>query len=142
MDKQNFTNPKDQLKLTVKRLGKLTPVDLSFVQTKDAFDYFKSLMKDIEDEPNNYLNDLNNTSPDMKDILTSMLEFNPFFRSSAREILKHKIFDDIRIHENERQAPQKLKLEVDADDAFDYETGKSTKFTKEAYLKMIYQEVL
>mgnify|MGYP000105742680 FL=1 len=63
-----------------------------------------------------------------------MLEFNPFFRSSAREILKDTIFDDIRIHDNERQAPTKLKLAVDNDDAFDYEQGKATKYSKADYL--------
>ena len=46
---------------------------------------------------------------------------NPYFRSSAREVLKSSLFDDIRIHANERQAPNKLKLAVDQDDAFDYE---------------------
>jgi len=57
----------------------------------------------------------------MKGLLCKMLEMNPYFRSSAREVLKSSLFDDIRIHANERQAPNKLKLAVDQDDAFDYE---------------------
>ena len=104
-DKMNFCNPKDQLKLTISKVGKLSSNDLSFVQTKDANDYVKSLMKDEEVKVNNYLDDLNDTSPEMKRMLSSMLEFNPFFRSSAREVLKSKIFDEIRIENNERQAP-------------------------------------
>jgi hypothetical protein len=33
-------------------------------------------------------------------------------------------------------------LHVDTDEAFDYEKGQSTKFKKEDYMMMIYQEVL
>ena len=88
------------------------------------------------------MDDLKHCNEEMRNMLLSLLEFNPYFRSSAREVLKNAIFDDIRITENERQAPQKLKLIVDQDDAFDYELGKTTKFTKEDYNKMIFQEVL
>ena len=46
----------------------------------------------------------------MVEILKGMLEFNPYFRLTAREILKNKIFDDIRINEIEQSAPYKIKL--------------------------------
>ena len=60
-------------------------------------------MKDIEgDEQNLYLKDLENSDEIMKNLLIKMLEMNPYFRSSAREILKSTLFDDIRIHANER----------------------------------------
>jgi len=35
-------------------------------------------------------------SPDLIDILEKMLEFNPYFRPTAKELLKHKVFDGIR----------------------------------------------
>jgi len=111
------------------------------VQTKDALDYVKGICKDVESGPNNYLDTLTNASDDMKQVLASMLEFNPFFRSSAREALKSKLFDSIRIHANERPANTKLKLEVDQDEAFDYKTGKVTKFTRQDYLRMIHMIV-
>ena len=45
-----------------------------------------------------------------------------------------KYFDDIRILDNERSAPHKLKLQVDQDIAFDYELGQTTKYTKNDYI--------
>jgi hypothetical protein len=35
-----------------------------------------------------------------------MLEYNPFFRSKAENLLKHKIFDKIRISAIEKPAEQ------------------------------------
>jgi hypothetical protein len=34
-------------------------------------------------------------------------------------------FNDLRIPELEKSAPQKLKLDIDSDEAFDYESGQS-----------------
>ena len=72
-------------------------------------------------------------SPELKAILKSMLEFNPYFRASAKEVLQNKYFDDIRIPMNEGNAPYKLKFEIDADNAFDYDSGKSYKYSAAAY---------
>lgn len=43
-----------------------------------------------------------NTNEDLLYILKGMLEFNPYFRLSASECLKSKVFDDIRNPELER----------------------------------------
>ena len=51
------------------------------------------------------------------------------------ECLVHPIFDDIRSEEIEQSANHKIKLPVDADGTFDYETGKNLKFDKEALMK-------
>jgi len=53
----------------------------------------------------------------------------------------NKYFDDIRNPLLERSAPEKIKLSVDQDDAFDYKAGKSSKYTEADYLKMIFEEV-
>jgi serine/threonine protein kinase len=42
-----------------------------------------------------------NSNAELVDILTQMLEYNPKFRPSARELLKNKIFDKIRVVSNE-----------------------------------------
>lgn len=60
-----------------------------------------------------------------------MIEFNPYFRGTPSECLKNPYFDEIRVKELEQPAPCKIYLSVDADDACDYETGSSMKFTKE-----------
>ena len=57
-----------------------------------------------------------------------MLEINPFFRKSARELIKNPYFDEIRMKDNEDYAPEKIKLDIDADGSFNYEENKSTKF--------------
>ena len=50
-----------------------------------------------------------------------MLEFNPFFRSSAEVCLKSEIFDSIRIPALELPCPVKIELDVDSRDAYDYD---------------------
>lgn len=50
-----------------------------------------------------------------------MLEFNPFFRQTARELLKNPYFDNIRVADNEMHAPFKIQLNIDADDAYSYD---------------------
>ena len=57
-----------------------------------------------------------------------MLEINPYFRKSARELIKNPYFDEIRVKDNEEHAPVKIKLDIDADGSFNYEEGKSTNF--------------
>jgi len=42
-----------------------------------------------------------------------MLQFNPYLRPTARELLKNPIFDEIRIKDNEISAPHKIVLEID-----------------------------
>ena len=66
---------------------------------------------------------------------------NPFFRSSASEALKWKIFDKIRDKHLESSAPTKLYLDVDRDDAFDYEKLDSTKFVLKDYKQMVHDLV-
>ena len=47
------------------------------------------------------------------EILTNLLQFNPFFRLSAADCLQHTIFDGIRNPLMERPAPYKIYLQVD-----------------------------
>lgn len=48
-----------------------------------------------------------------------MLEFNPYLRPSAKELLSLKYFDDVRDDELENSSPFKLNLEVDTDESYD-----------------------
>jgi len=50
------------------------------------------------------------------DILKSLIQFNPYFRTNAKECLKHNIFDEIRAEELEQDAPFKIYLNVDQPD--------------------------
>ena len=42
-----------------------------------------------------------------------MLEFNPYFRPSARQLLKNKIFDSVRIEANEVTATHSIVISAD-----------------------------
>jgi len=70
-----------------------------------------------------------------------MLQFNPYLRSSTRELIKDPYFDDIRIPENENRAPTKINLEIDEDGCFDYENGETLKYNLKDYLFFICDEI-
>ena len=46
-------------------------------------------------------------------ILEQMLEFNPYYRPTARELLKSAIFDKIRIPSIEEPSPHKILIDID-----------------------------
>lgn len=69
-----------------------------------------------------------------------MVNLNPYFRWTPSELLKNAYFNDLRIPELEKSAPQKLKLDIDRDDAFDYENGVSKLYTKKDYIAIIMKE--
>jgi serine/threonine protein kinase len=54
------------------------------------------------------------------EIVDHLLSFNPYFRPTARELLKHPIFDSVRIKENEIQAKNKIVMELDRKNPVDY----------------------
>ena len=57
-------------------------------------------------------------------LLKEMLEFNPFFRPTAKECLQNKIFDGIRVAGLEVSAPFKINIDVDRNEyKFDYENS-------------------
>ena len=74
-------------------------------------------------------------------VLENLLLLNPFFRSSASEALKWKIFNGIRHKSKEQSSPVKLKLDVDRDDAFDYEKLESKKYNLKAYKAILAETV-
>lgn len=45
--------------------------------------------------------------------MKQMLEFNPYFRPSAKQLLKNKIFNSVRIKSNEVQATHSVVINVD-----------------------------
>ena len=73
----------------------------------------------------------------MIDMLCSLIKLNPYFRKSASEIIKDSIFDDLRLPMMEKSAPFKLRLEVDQDDAFDFEKGISLKYDMNDYRTIV-----
>ena len=54
--------------------------------------------------------------PALRDIIKPMIEVNPYFRPTAKELLKNKYFDEVRVPEYEHSSRQKLSLEIDNDE--------------------------
>ena len=40
------------------------------------------------------------SSADLVDVLELLFQFNPYMRPTAKELLKHSLFNDVRIEEN------------------------------------------
>jgi serine/threonine protein kinase len=111
---------------------------MSFINSESTVNYVSKMNDSIETDRFNFIMEFNHLNTEWKKLIVNMLEFNPYFRQSARELLKSKLFDDIRIVENEKQSVEKIKMIIDADESFDYESCKSSKFTKPDYIKMIF----
>lgn len=60
--------------------------------------------------------------PGLLDILKSLLQFNPYMRPSAAELMKHRIFDDVRNMAKEAPSTNKMRLSIDSDDVFDQDS--------------------
>ena len=65
-----------------------------------------------------------------------MVTFNPYFRSSAKECL-----DILGGSEINQIKFKKIKLEVDRDEAFDYDTGLSAVYSEKDYIKILQSEI-
>ena len=78
-------------------------------------------------------------------LLKELLEFNPHFRSSSFQCIKHKIFDQFRVQKLEQPAPFKVKLDLDLPGAFNYEEtdmpNDNTILPLEAYVKYLANEI-
>ena len=71
-----------------------------------------------------------------------MIKFNPFMRALPSECLQNPYFDSIRVPELEKPAPYKIFLQCDEEDACDYSSSATMKFTKDQLMEMIWKEVV
>lgn len=53
------------------------------------------------------------TSEEPKNILRQLIQVNPYFRSTAKDIVQNPYFDDIRVPDVEVAAPYKIRLPFD-----------------------------
>jgi len=103
-------SPRDQLKLIIEMKGTPEANDISFLNDKKASDYVKGL-------PKSKGIDLKKIFPEEEEnaisLLEKMLSFNPYFRITAKEALRHKYFADVRNKELEYEVRQEIELIVD-----------------------------
>lgn len=98
-------------------------LSLSHLQAPKVQRYVKRLGQGLLVSHNAFLKPLQEADPAMADLLESMLEFNPYLRKTASELLAHPYFDDIRQPETEGPAMHKVILEVDSDANHDAESS-------------------
>ena len=68
------------------------------------------------------------SNPLMTQLVVDMLNFNPFFRPTAKECLQNKLFDKIRVQGLEASAPFKINIDVDRNEfKYNYESETNEK---------------
>lgn len=111
MDVAGFPiSPRDQLKVIVDFKGTPNETDASFLNDAKANAYIKAL-------PESKKKDLAKVFPNEDkhtiSLLESMLAFNPYFRITAKEALRHKYFADIRNKELEYECSGDIEILAD-----------------------------
>lgn len=127
------------MKLIMRLIGVPDANDLSFLTDEPAIQYIKEVSTNCQAQ-DLYVKFKECKSKELIKLLTQLLMFNPFYRCSASEALKSSIFDKIRDPKKEKSSHHKISLDVDADEAFDYDKGSSLLFKQEDYQKMIKKE--
>ena len=72
-----------------------------------------------------------------------MLEVNPYFRPSAKQILRHKVFDTLRqeIGLKNTIPPFRIKVKIDhAEEAINYEESDFRPELKNKFLRILLEE--
>lgn len=116
--KANVVSIDDQLIKIHKTLGQQSADDTSFISVLE-FQKYNSQLQSKESKSLSHF--FPHTCPELLTLLKDLLEFNPFFRATASDCLKHKMFDTIRIPELERPAPHKIKINNDLSNLYDYD---------------------
>ena len=105
-DSTNFIDKNDLLLKICNKLpiSENQDQNLSFICGEDEKEYVENTLKICSKagKKKTLFQKFGHTSPELLNILESMLQFNPFFRPTAKELLKHPIFDKIRLPEIEK----------------------------------------
>lgn len=110
---------KDQLIIIIKMLGGLDNQDTSFLTDDDIIRHVQEL--NVPKRRSRLRELFPDVDHRLLDLLTSMLEFNPYLRITARDALKNKIFDQIRRPFFEQPCNSPLKHELEDLDQYDYD---------------------
>ena len=103
-------SPRDQLNVILNVRGTPKDTDISFVNDKKAEEYVKGFSKYTKKD---LAQVYKHVDPEAIDLLEKMLTFNPYFRITAKEALRHKYFADIRDKSIETEFVQPIHLLTD-----------------------------
>jgi mitogen-activated protein kinase 1/3 len=104
-------SPYEQMNLIVASLGNPTHADLTFLNDHKAEEYVAGFPSY---EKTNFLKLLPHADASAIDLLEKMLCFNPYYRITAKEALRHKYFTDIRVKSQEVELTQPIYLLTDS----------------------------
>ena len=82
--------------LVIKMISILRDVDTSFILSEVKLTYVQELEQSKQDVES-LVDKFKSTDPALVDLLKKMLEFNPYMRPSAKDLLRESIFDHIRL---------------------------------------------
>ena len=104
-------SPRDQLTVILETCGAPTASDLSFLNDQRAEDYVKAAYK--SDTKVDFKSKFPSAKSEAIDLLNKLLEFNPYYRITAKEALRHPYFNDIRDKTLESEMRQPVTLVTD-----------------------------
>ena len=107
-------------------IGGIDEKNTSFLTHKAAKKYIKAIQGSTEQK--DISSKFNKSSKELVAVLKSLIELNPYLRSSASELLANPVFDSIRVPQVEITASQPISLKCDQTDAFNYKKGKDMMF--------------
>ena len=94
---------------------KLTDLDTCFFTNDDHHSYMQLMGKEADAPPNSLYDIYSDIHPPLIDILEQMLQFNPYFRPTTKELLKHPVFDMIRT-DLEYMPQYKVVVDIDCNE--------------------------
>lgn len=101
---------RDQLKIICRSIGTPSEADKSFITDDSAIQYLELMVQKKHSSKLPIL--FEKANPLATDLLNEMLQFNPYFRISAKDALSHPLFDSVRQPHFEKPCPIQITQKI------------------------------
>ena len=139
----NVVSSNDQLIKILERFPKIDKEsDLSFASSEEQITYVDNCITE-KSSKSDISSKFSKSSPELVDLLKQMLEINPHFRPSAKQLLKHKVFDSVRQEQDSKMAAAHFRVKIKMDineDAINYQESDFRPELKMKFLKALVKE--
>ena len=124
-DETNVVSNDDQIIKINEDYGKVNELDTSFISNENIRDYQgKVASNNPKQFERIFTNEFKACNSLLVKLALEMLEYNPFFRPSAKECLASPVFEDIRVQALERDATRAIEILSDEVLPIDYTSGR------------------